>query len=239
MANKYDPIKHKDWISKVRNLGLPTYNPEEGSKDPHLDIHVPASSKDEAKRFSKSLLSIAPLDRSFANATHLHDIPGGGLIAVMVDKGKINKLAYIDQFASDPYVRESVTTDAHGVGRLLSGRTMVEVMEDTALKKRPIPARPERRDHQTKLSYVSYSDKQDPEQVGYDEMGGNQSQRCGRCVHFMEPNACEIVRGSISSDGICDLFDPITEDKTASFRKSVRDILLESFLKHAANKMVV
>lgn len=32
--------------------------------------------------------------------------------------------------------------------------------------------------------------------------------RCGGCIHFLEPDACEIVAGPIAPDGVCSLFTP-------------------------------
>ena len=37
----------------------------------------------------------------------------------------------------------------------------------------------------------------------------NGTQRCGGCVHFIEPNACEIVGGEISPNGWCRYFKPL------------------------------
>lgn len=31
---------------------------------------------------------------------------------------------------------------------------------------------------------------------------------CGNCIHYMEPNACQIVAGEISPEGICSLHTP-------------------------------
>lgn len=31
---------------------------------------------------------------------------------------------------------------------------------------------------------------------------------CGDCVHFQQPNACELVAGNIDPSATCDLFEP-------------------------------
>ncbi|WP_150117846.1 twin-arginine translocation signal domain-containing protein [Microvirga vignae] len=35
----------------------------------------------------------------------------------------------------------------------------------------------------------------------------NRGQRCGRCMHFIEPGGCEIVTGRISPQGWCRYFE--------------------------------
>jgi hypothetical protein len=37
----------------------------------------------------------------------------------------------------------------------------------------------------------------------------NGRQRCGRCMHFLEPDGCEIVTGRISPQGWCRYFEAI------------------------------
>lgn len=37
----------------------------------------------------------------------------------------------------------------------------------------------------------------------------NRGQRCGRCMHFVEPNGCEIVVGRISPQGWCRYFEAV------------------------------
>jgi hypothetical protein len=44
--------------------------------------------------------------------------------------------------------------------------------------------------------------------------------RCGSCVHFMEPGTCEIVAGPIDPMGVCSLFTPDIE----SVEEPVEDI---------------
>lgn len=44
----------------------------------------------------------------------------------------------------------------------------------------------------------------DPEVARYLEP----SYRCHNCVHFMDPNQCEIVAGPIQPDGVCSLYTP-------------------------------
>jgi hypothetical protein len=37
----------------------------------------------------------------------------------------------------------------------------------------------------------------------------NGRQRCGRCMHFLPPNRCEIVNGRISPQGWCRYFEAL------------------------------
>jgi hypothetical protein len=49
------------------------------------------------------------------------------------------------------------------------------------------------------------------EAVAYqDQPDGNQ--RCSICVHFVAPNACQIVEGPISPQGYCRLFGPASQN---------------------------
>jgi hypothetical protein len=38
----------------------------------------------------------------------------------------------------------------------------------------------------------------------------NRDQRCGRCMHFLPPDNCEIVTGRISPQGWCRYFEAMT-----------------------------
>lgn len=38
---------------------------------------------------------------------------------------------------------------------------------------------------------------------------GEHRDRCGRCRHFEQPNACELVAGAINRNDWCRLFDPV------------------------------
>lgn len=35
------------------------------------------------------------------------------------------------------------------------------------------------------------------------------AERCGNCVHFDGQGTCELVEGTISPEGVCDLFEPV------------------------------
>ncbi len=47
--------------------------------------------------------------------------------------------------------------------------------------------------------------KQAKEAVNYQDSPQG-DQRCGNCVHFVEPNACRLVEGEISPNGWCQLW---------------------------------
>lgn len=34
------------------------------------------------------------------------------------------------------------------------------------------------------------------------------AQSCGDCIHFQQPNGCELVAGNIDPQATCDLFEP-------------------------------
>jgi hypothetical protein len=47
-----------------------------------------------------------------------------------------------------------------------------------------------------------------PKLVAHYQSSPNQGRRCADCIHFLEPNACEIVAGEISPDGWCRFYKP-------------------------------
>jgi hypothetical protein len=69
---------------------------EEGGDN--LDIHVHAKDKAEAAQVSQKIRHLARFDKEFDNGTHLHDIPGGGLVAIMVQRKKTAGESFTPQF---------------------------------------------------------------------------------------------------------------------------------------------
>lgn len=37
---------------------------------------------------------------------------------------------------------------------------------------------------------------------------GDGESSCGSCSHYIPPEGCQIVKGKIESNGLCDLFEP-------------------------------
>jgi hypothetical protein len=46
------------------------------------------------------------------------------------------------------------------------------------------------------------------EEAGYEVAGGSESERCGNCRSFGAPNSCLKVRGPVSSQDWCELWEP-------------------------------
>lgn len=52
-----------------------------------------------------------------------------------------------------------------------------------------------------------------------EEVNYRQYEKCLTCMHFYGPNSCELVKGSISPEAVCDLWEMKPKDtgKDASF----------------------
>ena len=57
------------------------------------------------------------------------------------------------------------------------------------------------------LNEINAVDKMSQQEAGYIPQTSGPN-KCVKCSHFLEPNACELVEGPISPLGWCDYFDP-------------------------------